>query len=149
MALRAVAAADHGGLLEAMAVEDGDVTITPRADTGRVLARLTPGKRAIDQGGHLRVDATDAESATAWRLGRLVVRDRPLREVVAAFNHYSSDRLVLATPEAGDVRISGSFRYDGAREFAMALESAFDLPVDRQSDGAWSSGGHERTAKLR
>ena len=130
-------------------VEKGVLTIAPRRDHRTILARLTSGERAVDRDGRLRVAAIDAESMTAWRLGRLVVRDRPLREVVAAFNHYSADRLVLASASAGDVRISGSFRYDGAQEFAMALESAFDLPVDRQPDGAWRIGGGERSATLR
>ena len=130
-------------------VETGVLTITPRRARQIILARLTPGERAVDQAGRLRVIATDTESLTAWRLGRLVVRDRPLTEVVAAFNHYSTDRLVLASPAAGQVRISGSFRYDGAQEFAIALERAFDLPVDRQPDGAWRIGGREGSATAR
>jgi len=130
-------------------VETGALTIAPRRARQIILARLASGERAVDQGGQLRVAATDTESLTAWRLGRLVVRDRPLAEVIAAFNHYSADRLVLAGPAAGQVRISGSFRYDGAQEFAMALERSFDLPVDRQPDGAWRIGGREGSATAR
>ncbi|WP_395945461.1 FecR family protein [Brevundimonas sp.] len=99
--------------------------------------RLQAGQRAVGAGAGLRIEPVDLEAATAWRLGRLVVRDRPLREVVQAFNLYSSDRLALADDRAGEVRISGSFRYDGSREFVLALRDGFGLVVLHRPDGVW------------
>ncbi len=118
-------------------VEEGAVTVAHRRDGARILGGLAAGQRGVQDGVGLRVASADVESATAWRLGRLVVRDRPLSEVVEAFNRYSSDRLVLGDERAGKVRISGSFRYDGGREFALALASGFDLAVAPRPDGSW------------
>jgi len=128
-------------------VEEGALAVAPRRAPDRIVARLTSGQMTTDGGG--RVGVADVETATAWRLGRIVVRDRPLREVVAAFNRYSSDRLVLSDGKAGDVRISGSFRYDGSKEFGQALAAGFGLSVARQKDGAWRISASDGTATLR
>lgn len=129
-------------------VEEGILTVGSRHPRDGVLARLSAGQQASADGSGVRIGVADVEAATAWRSGRLVVRDRPLREVVAAFNRYSSDRLVLGDEMAGDVRISGSFRYDGSKEFAMALASGFDLSVMQRPDGIWRIKVFEGTAKL-
>lgn len=130
-------------------VEEGVLTVAARREPGGSITRLTHGQKGTWTGKGVTVASADVETDTAWRLGRLVVRDRPLREVVEAFNRYSSDRLVLGDAEAGEVRISGSFRYDGSRDFAMALASGFDLAVSRREDGAWRIATSEGTATLR
>lgn len=130
-------------------VEEGILTVSSRRRREQVLARLSAGQQASADGSEYMIRAADVEAATAWRSGRLVVRDRPLREVVATFNRYSSDRLVLGDRKAGDVRISGSFRYDGSREFAMALATGFDLSVAQRPDGIWRIEASEGTATLR
>lgn len=101
---------------------------------------LTAGQGGQALGGELRAAPVDVEAATAWRMGRLVVRDRPLSEVVESFNRYASERLTLTDAAAGEVRISGSFRYDGGQEFVMALARGFDLSVQRTTDGDWRIG---------
>ena len=82
--------------------------------------------------------AADLDALTAWRDGRLVFNDTPLPQVVAAFNRYSSDQLSLV-PDArlNDIRISGSFRYDGAREFANALRAGFGVRVRQVDRTTW------------
>lgn len=130
-------------------VEEGALIVADRRDRTKVLGSLAAGQRGGGQGDRMQVAAADVESATAWRLGRLVVRDRPLSEVVEAFNRYSSDRLVLGDANAGKVRISGSFRYDGGREFALALATGFDLSAARRPDGVWRIDASEGSATLR
>jgi len=137
-----------GGDAADIVVEEGVLSLRPRHPRDGVLARLSAGQQASADGSGVRIGVADVEAATAWRSGRLVVHDRPLREVVAAFNRYSSDRLVLGDQMAGDVRISGSFRYDGSQEFAMALASGFDLSVAQRPDGIWRIEASEGTAKL-
>lgn len=128
-------------------VEAGSLTVSPREDADRVVARLTAGQMTMADG--MAVVAADVEAATAWRMGRIVVRDRPLREVVTAFNRYSSETLVLGDQQAGDIRISGSFRYDGAKEFAQALAAGFGVSTVRQKDGALRLSSSDGTATLR
>ncbi|WP_303718308.1 FecR family protein [Brevundimonas naejangsanensis] len=129
-------------------VEQGQLSLADRGGEGAVV-RLETGQRVDVRNGRLEKAAADVEVETAWRLGRLVVRDRPLREVVAAFNHYSADRLAIEDQAAGDKRISGSFRYDGGREFALALATGFDLSVKRAPDGVWRIRTPDETTTLR
>nr|WP_291834292.1 FecR domain-containing protein [Brevundimonas sp.] len=128
-------------------VEQGWLRVADQRGRGPAI-RLEAGQRGEVRAGQVAVAVADVESETAWRLGRLVVRDWPLRDVVAAFNRYSPDRLALEDAAAGEKRISGSFRYDGAREFAMGLASGFDLSVRRTVDGVWRISTPDGTAKL-
>lgn len=130
-------------------VEQGRLQVADRRGEGGVV-RLETGQRADVRDGRLeKAGPADVEAETAWRLGRLVVRDRPLREVVEAFNHYSTDRLLVEDQAAGEKRISGSFRYDGGREFALALATGFDLSVERAPEGVWRIRTPDETTTLR
>lgn len=129
-------------------VEQGRMSLASHGAEASVV-RLEGGQRADVGGGPPRVSAADIEAETAWRLGRLVVRDRPLREVVEAFNRYSTDQLSVEDRAAGEKRISGSFRYDGGREFALALATGFDLSVERAPEGVWRIRTPDETTTLR
>ena len=123
-------------------VEQGRLRVAGRGRAGAPLV-LTNGQGGEVQAGQMRAVSADVELETAWRMGRLVVRDRPLSEVVERFNRYSADRLTLMDRAAGEVRISGSFRYDSAPEFVLALARGFDLSVHRMTDGEWRIGSPE------
>ena len=129
-------------------VEQGGLTIGARRGD-KTSVHVGAGQKAHATAAGLRVIAADVEAETAWRDGRLVVRDRPLSEVVAAFNRYSAERLLIEDVEAGARHISGSFRYDGARELALALATGFDLSVKRSADGVWRIRSSEGSAKVR
>lgn len=125
-------------------VEQGVLTVAERHG-GKASVRVPAGRKSDG----FTVTAADVEAETAWRMGRLVVRDQPLSQVVAAFNRYSGEQLLIEDSAAGQKRISGSFRYDGGREFALALASGFDLSVKRTSDGVWRIRTPEGTATVR
>jgi len=117
-------------------VVQGALTVSERRGRGAPV-RLAAGQKGGLTASGIHVFPADVEVETAWRDGRLVVRDRPLSEVVGAFNRYSADRLSIEDRAAGAKHISGSFRYDGGRECALALATGFDLSVKRTSDGVW------------
>lgn len=120
-------------------IEDGVLDVA--ADTG-ARQRLTTGQMVSGQVGAKRVTAVDLDELTAWREGRLVFNDAPLPQVAAAFNRYSSDRLALAADARLDaIRISGSFRYDGTREFAQALAAGFGVRVRQLDETTWEIDG--------
>lgn len=128
-------------------VEEGRLRVSERGGAGAELF-LTAGQGGQSLDGQLRAAPVDVEAATAWRMGRLVVRDRPLRAVVESFNHYASERLTLTDAAAGEVRISGSFRYDGGQEFVMALTRGFGLSVRRTTDGDWRIGSSGKSSDV-
>ncbi|HRL05674.1 MAG TPA: FecR domain-containing protein [Brevundimonas diminuta] len=126
-------------------VEQGRLRVVQRGGAGAPLI-LTAGQGGLARGDELRAAPADVEAETAWRMGRLVVRDRPLREVVERFNRYSAERLTLTDAAAGEIRISGSFRYDGGQEFALALARGFGLSVRRTTDGDWRIGSPDKAS---
>lgn len=115
-------------------IEDGALDVVAAS----VSHRLTTGQMISGRAGAQRVAAADLDELTAWREGRLVFSDAPLPQVAAAFNRYSSDRLSLDPSARLDgIRISGSFRYDGTREFAQALRAGFGLRVRQLDETTW------------
>jgi transmembrane sensor len=116
-------------------IVDGALDVMEKGQGSR---RLTTGQMMSGPAGAQRVASTDLDELTAWREGRLVFSDASLPQVAAAFNRYSSDRLALASgAELDGVRISGSFRYDGTREFANALRAGFGLRVRQVDETTW------------
>ena len=116
-------------------IEDGVLDVMAKQGARR---RLTSGQMISGPAGAQAVAGADLDELTAWRDGRLVFSDAPLPQVAAAFNRYSSDRLSLAPGAALDgIRISGSFRYDGTREFAQALRAGFGLRVRQVDETTW------------
>ncbi len=117
-------------------IEDGALDVV--AAKAAASHRLTTGQMISGPAGAQPVAAADLDELTAWRDGRLVFSDAPLPQVAAAFNRYSSDRLSLASSSQLDgIRISGSFRYDGTREFAQALRAGFGLRVRQVDETTW------------
>lgn len=119
-------------------IEDGALELVA-ANSRRT---LTTGQMIAGPASAQQVAAADLDELTAWREGRLVFSDAPLPQVAAAFNRYSSDRLSLASSAQLDgIRISGSFRYDGTREFAQALRAGFGLRVRQLDETTWEIAG--------
>jgi transmembrane sensor len=115
-------------------IEDGALDVVGQG----ARRRLTTGQMMSGPAGAQRVATADLDELTAWREGRLVFSDASLAQVTSAFNRYSSDRLALASDARLDgIRISGSFRYDGTREFANALRAGFGLRVRQLDETTW------------
>jgi len=125
----------EGGRADVVLIE-GSVSVAPKGAFNAASARmLAPGQHISGALATAKIEPADIEAETAWRSGRLVFRDEPLSRVVATLNRYSADRLVLADDSAGAIRVSGSFRYEGAADFAAGLEQSFGLEVTRGDDG--------------
>lgn len=117
-------------------IEDGALDVAAAGQAAP--RRLTTGHMLSGQAGPKSVAAADLDALTAWRDGRLVFNDTPLPQVAAAFNRYSSDQLSLVPgARLNEIRISGSFRYDGAREFANALRAGFGVRVHQVDTTTW------------
>ncbi|RAK52668.1 FecR family protein [Phenylobacterium deserti] len=113
--------------------ETASLSVTIRR--GAAPLRVTGGEVLTGPARLRKLGPTEVERATAWREGLLVFDDWPLGEVAAAFNRYSADRLVVADAAAA-TRVSGAFRYEGARDFAQAL-SSLGLQVRQVDTALW------------
>ncbi|MBP0597151.1 FecR domain-containing protein [Herbaspirillum sp. LeCh32-8] len=120
----------RGGLTR-VEVMEGAVRICPQdgVDEGFV---LPAGKQALfDGAGVAQVEALDP-NGQAWAQGMLVVRDRPLGELVAELARYRPG--VLSVDErAAAIRITGVFPLDDSERILGALERAFPIRVERHT----------------
>lgn len=79
----------------------------------RSAASAPPSAEVAEEGASLRFD------------------EKPLSEIVAAFNRRGGVRLLLGDPALGSLPLSGHFRTDNAEAFARLLESAGIVRVER------------------
>jgi transmembrane sensor len=83
----------------------------------------------IDTPSRSQIDET-----LAWQGTQLVFDRTPLDQVVAAFNHRNSCRLVLADPALRNRTLSGVFRADNIDGFLRLLPASVNLIAERQDD---------------
>lgn len=98
----------------AVTVARGVVEVRPAADAVGDTVRLTPGRRLdhVEGSAESQVSAAAAEEVFSWRSGRLIYRDRPLREVVADLNRYVATPLKLADERTAQLKFSGVLMVD-------------------------------------
>ena len=102
-------------------------------DQGHRLA--APAGEALDAAQVEPIAAADRDRLLAWRDGMLSFGGEMLADAVRAFDRYGTVRIVVVDPELGRQRITGLFKADDPRGFAMAVADSFGGVVtsDRQS----------------
>lgn len=120
---------------------DGHVVIgrrdvgAPGALAGAV--RLNQGQRASFAAGRVvHVRAADVDADTAWRNRRLVFRDAPLAEAVAAISRYSDRPLILVDPALGRLRVTAVLPLDGEGDLAGRIDRLFPVAIEEAPDGS-------------
>lgn len=73
--------------------------------------------------------------STAWRHGRFVYVDTPLKDIIADANRYSHEPIKIADDRIANVRISVTCPSDKIDEMVSALSRSLSLKVERRSDG--------------
>ena len=111
----------------------------PNGNPDAVLATLGPGQKARIAGNQVSFsqDPVQAGGLPDWLSGRLVFNDTPLSAAIREFNRYSSQPIVLETPQLGQYRISGVFRSDAADGFVEALHAVYGIRSQRTAEGAY------------
>ena len=91
----------------------------PTRDTGRPATQMTPdlllaaGQRAAVTRRGVEADVgPPIERVAAWTERRLVFRGEPLSAVVAEFNRYRLQALIVDDPRLAEIRINGVFDLD-------------------------------------
>lgn len=120
-----------------VALLEGSVAVHRSNDATPVL--LSPGQ-ALTMSAEIKEPAlpraANLETVTAWTKRRLVFQDTPLTEVVAEFNRYSPQPLLIADAQLAQVCITATFDSDSIRTFADSLSAAGNLQTVRQTDGS-------------
>lgn len=95
---------------------------------------LKPGMQAkLDRSGAISSGVADVEAAQGWTRGELVFKHRPLGELVAEMNRYSTTQLRLGQDDLDAVAVSGLFHAGDQEALIKALESGWSLRAERVS----------------
>jgi transmembrane sensor len=124
-----------------VSVLDGRVEV--RRKTLLPASAPTAPDRVLTQGEQVRVERGEAPQpvvqapveAGAWRRGRLLYNNAPLREIVADANRYSDHPIRLSDPAIGELRVTVSFRSDAVGDLVANLDQALPIRAERRLDG--------------
>jgi transmembrane sensor len=71
----------------------------------------------------------------AWRHGRLVYVDAPLKDVIADANRYSREPIAIIGEGAANLRVSVTYPSDRIGEMLTALSRSLSLDIERRDSG--------------
>jgi len=115
-----------------VALIEGGVVVRPDRVPNSIGTRMAPGQMLTLVGDTAPLtQIRKLDYAASWREGLVFFDDTTLGEAVAEMNRYSRKAIKLADPELSKLRLSGSFRTDGADLFVEALQNYFPLKVAR------------------
>ncbi len=114
-----------------VAVSEGRVRVSRAGEpaTGLTLAAGESARYAAT-GAVERADV-DVARRTAWREGRIVFADRPLREVVAELDRYRPGAIVVLDSAIADERFTGVVTLQNTDRALAALEATLPVNVVR------------------
>lgn len=126
--------------------EDGEVGVLVREGVvevwrgqGGAPLRLTAQTATkVEAAGPLRavrVAASAADSATAWRQGQIALDGLTLGEAAAEFARYSDRRIVVDDPAVARLKMTGLFSASDPDGFARAAALSLGLVATPQADG--------------
>lgn len=75
----------------------------------------------------------DLETIRGWTHGQIILKNRPLDELLTELNRYSSIPLRLADPSVGKQTISGVFNVDDRESLLRALDAGWGLKASSVS----------------
>jgi transmembrane sensor len=115
---------------------EGKVTVNEIQRPEATIAELHPGQRlTVTERLPARVDEPALEKVTSWRSGYVDLPIMPLAEAVAEMNRYSHERIRLASPEDGNIAVSGVFRSGDNSSFARAVAESYGFRVVLEKGG--------------
>lgn len=79
-----------------------------------------------------RLAGAEIDRSLAWQEQRLVFESAPLATIVAEFNRYNRQQLVIADAELGARRFGGTFVATDTRMFLELLRSTYNVAVDER-----------------
>jgi transmembrane sensor len=119
-----------------VAMMEGKVAVVPtapeaasRAGAGENISLVAGEELRVSRDGHSTVTPkADLEAATAWREGKVIMRDEALGEAVERMNRYSRMQIKIDDPALAEKHMSGVFETGDTQGFVSAIQRY--LPVD-------------------
>ncbi|MBS0364829.1 MAG: FecR domain-containing protein [Proteobacteria bacterium] len=136
---RAVRPGHHVESTATVTMRDG-AAITPTVltpdDSGSERI-LTPGQEVITglTGVIPPPQVMPGGQPAAWRYGRLVYVDTPLKDVIADANRYSREPIRITDPAVANMRVSVTYPSDRIEEMLSALSRTLSLDIERNGTG--------------
>lgn len=112
-------------------VNAGQKALSPTTTT------ITRGNIAIAENGSTYVAAQApvlVEDSLAWRDGMLTFEQSTLGDVVAEFNRYNQQKIVIVDPEVASIRVGGNFSASNVGGFTRFLRNTFGLTVENSGN---------------
>jgi transmembrane sensor len=103
-----------------------------------VAAKISAGAGAVVRSGAVAPTALDDQhlrQRTAWQDGVLEFDGESLAQVVAEFNRYRNQPIVIGDARLETLQIGGRFEVDEADKFLTALTSSFPIAAITTADG--------------
>lgn len=118
------------GRVELLANGPVSVPIAELVETAEV---LTAGDRAlVEEDSAVRVETgVDENSHSSWQNNWLSYEDASLAEIVAHISRYESRRIILSSPEIGQLRLTAAFGVNDIDQFLAGMEAVHPITVDR------------------
>ena len=101
-------------------------------------ARILTAGRQITIGPNGVIPAPQVMPAVvpaAWRYGRLVYVDTPLKDIIADANRYSRQPIEITDPRVANIRVSVTYPSDQIKQMVSALAHSLSLKVERREGG--------------
>lgn len=120
----------HGSKLALTDLPAGSVA---RVDNGIVSTQQVP----LDQ----------VREYLSWRDGYVVFQQTPLAEAIAEFNRYNEQKISLADPSLGQLRIGGNFHLDNSAAFVRLIQQVFPVRAESHGGDVVLSRRHSRARR--
>ena len=111
---------------------EGAVTV----EQGGKTKELGPTEQVTysDHGLQLSV-AVDVDQVSAWQVGQLIFRDRPLASVVEEINRYRSGKIIITSSDLKQRLVNGTFQLDKLDNFVAQVEQLFGAKITHLPGG--------------
>jgi transmembrane sensor len=123
-----------GGDGDSVTVQEGSVSVLPRAGSAKAFRLVPRNAIAFGAAGTGIVRTVDVDVALAWLEGRIRFNDRPLGSVLDELRRYHRGIIIVADGRIRDIRVSGNYQLDNPALIVASLAEAVGAKLTRLSD---------------
>lgn len=120
-----------------VAVLDGEVQVAGVPDATPVPVHRGQKIGYRPSGELTPVRPIDVNAYSAWRNGRLVFRDQPLREVLEELGRYHRSNVTVTAPGVLDTKVSGIFPTDNLPQAMQTIAATLPVRLTRLDEQSW------------